>query len=402
MADNLTTQVQTLTDDIFAELMNEVPAGTVNSTTLIGSEKPKDEKQEKVEGKEVKTKTAQAEEKKEEAPAATQEELDQQLKEALGDEDDSDEDDEKGKDKSKIKKVDVDADTNASLFKAKAEGLIERGIWREFEGQEEFEWTDENYGELAKQQAIWDAEDKFAELIDETGDYGKAIISHIKNGGDPKEIIDLFKESKKIESFDISTEEGKIALLTKYYKDQGFNDKKAKRIIDSAVDDGSLDQEVTEAKEEMEAAIKEQVAETQKEQAAYLAKQKELNDQFANNITGTLRERKDLSIEQKKAIASSLLVYDKKLQDGRMVNQFTLDFAKLQQDPKKYIDLVMFVQDYDKFVGTIAKTEEKKAAKKSWEFIKGNGSVKASGSPTHSKTQKQEKEDLVIDWKQGF
>lgn len=402
---DLNTQMETLTDDQFAQLFGDVPDNTPNANAVLGNTPPKKEP------KEAKPKTTkqapveqtQEEDEEEVVPELTQEEIEKQVRIALGEDDEDeenqdDEDEDNPKDKNKNK---LDKDSSASILQTQAQMLIESGVWQEFEGMEEFEWTNENYAKLVEQQNEWILEDRMSELLDATGPYGKAIISHIQNGGNPEDIIDLFKEAKKIESFDISTEEGKTSLLTKYYKDLGWKDARIKRTIDAAIDSGSLDEDVQEAKEEMEAAIQEEVAAKQKAQEDYLRQQREASEKFSSNITNILRERKDLSQEQKRDIASSLLVYDKKLPDGRIVNQFTLDFAKLQSDPNKYVDLVMFVKDYDKFVEKLSKQEEKKANKKAWDFVKGNGATnKTIGAGSHTKGTNKDKSDLVIDYRQ--
>lgn len=398
MAD-LNTEIQTLSEDVFSQLMGDLPDKTVTPKDIVGSsklEEPKEDKQasSKKETKEAKEASKTKEEEKKEELTLSQEELEKQMKAAL------DDDEEEDTSKEQESKTKVDKDTSSSILQTQAELLIERGLWREFEGMEEFEWSNENYANLVEQQAIWQAEDMFSELIDSTGVYGKAIISHIQNGGNAEEIIDLFKEAKKIESFDIETEEGKTALLTKYYKDLGWKDAKIKRTIDAAIDSNTIDEDVADAKAEMEQAIQEEVASKQRNQEAYLKAQKEAEEKFAENITNALKERKDLANDQKRDIYNSLLVYDKKLQDGRVVNQFALDFAKLQSDPKKYIDLVLFVRDYDKYIETLSKNEEKKAVRKTWDFIKGNGAVsKTVGAGGHSKSTSKDKSDLVIDYR---
>jgi len=406
MSDDLTLKMETLSDDIFSQLMDEVPAKTVTPDTLLGSKKtePKPEPksgEDKGKGKGKGTDVPKEEE--EDDKPLGQEDVDKHLLILNGEEEDGDDDPKKAEKDTKLKAEkedsDLDSETSSNILQLQAQLLIEKGLWREFEGMEEFEWTNENYAELVAQQAEWEIEDRFSELLDATGPYGKAIISHIQNGGNPEEVIDLFKEAKKIESFDTSTEEGKTALLTKYYKDLGWNDKRIKRTIDAAIDSNTLDEDVQEAKAEMEEAIQAEVAAKQKQQETYLAQQRAAEEAFATNITGVLRERKDLTPTEKRDIATSLLVYDKKLQDGRTVNQFTLDFAKLQSDPKKYIDLVMFVRDYDKFKENLSKQEEKKAAKKTWEFVKGNGATAKTGGGAHTKTKGKETNDLVIDYR---
>lgn len=397
MADELIMKMETLSDDIFSQLMDEVPAKTVTPDNLLGGKKTEPKSTNDDKGGKGKGKEAPKEEDIEEEKPLKQEDIDQHL--SYLNEDDEDEEDLKDKNKQpKVEKQEPEEESS-NILQMQAQLLIEKGVWKEFEGMEDFDWTNESYAELVEQQAIWGAEDMFHELVDSTGAYGKAIISHVQNGGNPEEIIDLFKEAKKIESFDTSTEEGKTALLTKYYKDLGWNDKRIKRTIDAAIDSSTLDEDVQEAKTEMEEAIKQEVEAKQKAQEQYLAKQREAEEAFASNITGVLRERKDLTATEKRDIATSLLVYDKKLPDGRVVNQFTLDFAKLQNDPKKYVDLVMFVRDYDKFKESISKQEEKKAVKKAWEFVKGNGATSKSAGGAHTKTKGKETNDLVIDYR---
>lgn len=402
MDNNLNTQMDTLAEDIFAQLMDEVPEKSVNPASLVGSSKPNSQKDNiEKENKSPKEEKEEEKEREKKEENLSQEELDKQMAIALGEESEEEEEtNEEEKEQSTEKKKDnLDKSQSSSILQTQAQLLIDKGLWREFEGMEDFEWNDENYAELVVKQAEWDIEERFSELLDSTGSYGKAIIGHIQNGGNPEEIIDLFKEAKKIESIDTSTEEGKVSLLTKYYKDLGWKDARIKRTIDAAIDSNSIDEDVAEAKAEMEEAIKEEVAAKQKAQEDYLKAQKEAEDRFAENITGALRERKDMTPEQKKEIATSLLVYDKKLPNGRIVNQFTLDFAKLQNDPKKYIDLVLFVKDHDKYIETLSKKEEKKAVKKTWEFVKGNGAAKSSGGGGHTRVSNKDKSDLVIDYR---
>lgn len=400
MADELTLKMETLSDDIFSQLMDEVPAKTVTPNNLLGGKKTEAKPTQEDKGGKGKGKEAPKEEEIEENKPLKQEDIDNHLSYLNDDEDEEEEDGPKDKNKQpKAEQGEDEEEDVSNILQMQAQLLIEKGVWKEFEGMEDFNWTNESYAELVEQQAIWGAEDMFHELVDSTGAYGKAIISHVQNGGNPEEIIDLFKEAKKIESFDVSTEDGKTALLTKYYKDLGWNDKRIKRTIDAAIDSNTLDEDVQEAKAEMEEAIKAEVEAKQKAQEQYLAKQREAEEAFASNITSVLKERKDLTPTEKRDIATSLLVYDKKLPDGRVVNQFTLDFAKLQNDPKKYVDLVMFVRDYDKFKESISKQEEKKAVKKTWEFVKGNGATSKSGGGAHTKTKGKENNDLVIDYR---
>ncbi len=93
-----------------------------------------------------------------------------------------------------------DVDQSKVILKNTVNFLIEKGIWQDFDGRDDLELDEETYAELAVKQDEARLTDKFNELVDSTGDYGEAIISHIKNGGNPDEIIDIFKEQKQVGS----------------------------------------------------------------------------------------------------------------------------------------------------------------------------------------------------------
>lgn len=383
MADN-TAQgyFDEMSDDIFAELL-ETPSSTAGVADVIGGTKPKVDKKED-------PKDAPKDEPKEEPKVKTEAELEAEIKEAEGDEPKEDKD------------TKVDINTNAALLKAKALGLIERGIWRDIEDIDNFEWTDENYGELATVQAQWKAEDMFNEMLDQSGDYGKTIMNHIKNGGDPAEIINLFKESKRVSNMDISEDAGQQTMIREYYtKVHKWSDAKIARFINAAIDNKALKDEATEIKMLLEDEIKAEVASKAEAQERVLLERQEAEKAWAANITNAIRSRADLTEKEKRDIHQNVLSYNNKLPDGRIVNKFTMDFMKLQSDPNLYIELVRFVNDPVKYEKRIEKTKEKEAAKKSWEFIKGNGAV-TKGGGGHSKQEATPASDFKVDWKQSY
>ena len=106
------------------------------------------------------------------------------------DEEDDDEEDDTKKDKSET----------SSVLKQTVEFLISSGQWQDFDGREDLEYDDDTFGKLALAQNNAKVTKMFEELVDSTGDYGKAIIGHIKSGGNPDEIIDIFKEQKYLEN----------------------------------------------------------------------------------------------------------------------------------------------------------------------------------------------------------
>lgn len=378
MTEEINTGFQEMSEDIFSALMGDTPPeNTVNVNTVQNTTKAQPE---------VKTDTKEPE-KKEDEISKTQEEIDADIENA------SDED---------SVKTETNSTSTEDLFKNKALGLIERGIWQEFEGMDDFEWTEENYGKLAEIQAEWKAEEKYNEKVGMVGDIGKTILEHIEAGGNPEEIIELFKVSKKVEGFDTSTNEGREQVLKEYYtKVLNWNESKADKHIKLLIDSGeeNFKEESEDAKAAILDGIKDQIEQTKKLEEQRKLDQARQAQAWENNMIKTIKERTDLTEKEKQEVHKSLLVYNQKLPDGRVVNNFMVEFMKMQADPKKYIDLVRFVTNSEKFISTIEKKVETNVSKKTWDLIKGNGALnKTSGGSSHNKTEKI-KNDLVIDYK---
>ncbi len=390
---NLETSTETLSDDIFSQLMGEIPDGTVNPTSLVGSTQP-DKKDENKEVKEVK------DEKKVVATVEkTEDEVSEDIDKMFDDEDEDDSTVDKNKDQTKpAKQTSKNTDISENL-KTQYELLVENGMWEELEDIDQFEFTNENFVELAEKQAEWKAQSAFENLVEKSGKYGKAILSHINNGGNPDEIIDLFKAQLSTAKLDITTEEGQTQIITKYYKDLGWSDTKINRFIRTAVDDNTLAEEADEIKLLIDKDLEAEISETQKQQEDYLKSQKEAQRKFAENIQSAINEVSDLNEKEKREILADLLVYDKKLPNGKIVNQFTLDFANLQADTKKYIQLVRFIKNPESFLKQAEKEADKKAAKKAWNFVKGNGALQRGTGTSHTKSNTTKAEDLVIPYK---
>lgn len=299
--------------------------------------------------------------------------------EIIGDEDEEIADPNKKEDKKEEKKEEktkVDPTEVASFLKTNVEYLIETGLWSDFEGREDLEMTQEVYAELAKKQAQHTASEIVSEMVDSTGAYGKAIISHIKAGGDPDEIIDLFKEQKSVEQIDVSTEAGKQAKIERYYKDVlGWKPERVEKLIKRVVEDNDVDAEFNEVEELYDEHYKARLAESATKVEEQKVKARENQVRFTNSIQAALDENTELTAKDKKLIASSILDFKHKLDGGQKVNDFYLKFADMQKDPKEYVELVRFVMDrenYKKSIQTVAKST---AAKEAFNFIKGNSVV---------------------------
>lgn len=301
------------------------------------------------------------------------------------DEKDDDEEDNTKKDKSET----------SSVLKQTVEFLISSGQWQDFDGREDLEYDDDTFGKLALAQNNAKVTKMFEELVDSTGDYGKAIISHIKSGGNPDEIIDIFKEQKYLENIDTTTPEGKIEKIEKYYSDViGWKPAKIEKWLRTLSEKGEeeIEAEFAEVEEKYDEYYEEQLQEIQQRQKQEEINRKKNQETFVNNIKKALNTREDFTDTDKKLIEKALFTYKTKLPNGQLVNDFLVEFAKIQQDPEEYIDLVLYTMDRKKFKKeTELKKEETKIAKDTFSFVKGNASVKKSISSVNKKEESKSK-----------
>ena len=384
------TAFETIPDDVFASLMEDTQPGQASSKDIQGGTKPA----EVIPTPPAKTDPAKPIVKPEDTPPAkTAEEIEAankvQLDEAAGED--------------VVLEGTPQGIDEAAFFKAKVQGLIERGIWQEFEGMEDFEYNEENYGKLVETQAEWKAEEKYEERVGKSGDIGKIIIDHIEKGGNPDDIIDLFKASKRIETFDIKTDTGKESLVKEYYnKVVGWSEAKTDKYVKTLIDAGGdrLTEEANDAKGLMEKGIQAQIKETQAQVALNQARQKEQAISWESNMKKIIKDRTDLSDTDKRDAEEAILKYNIKLQDGRVVNKFMVKFMEMQADPQKYIDLVRFVTNPDKYKAKVEKQVATTEAKKTWEFIKGNAALSNKTGTSHNTIESNKpKTDLVVDWR---
>lgn len=283
------------------------------------------------------------------------------------------------------KKTDLSDEQKAQtseILKNTVNYLIDKGIWKDFDEKDSIEFNDEVYAELSAKQAEVKVSELFDELIDSTGAYGKAIISHIKNGGNPDEIIDLFKEQKQIQGFDINSEDGQTALIERYYSDVvGWSKQKIDEFIafKKSKEDG-LESEAKEVQEKFDTLYSKQLEELEKEQRANELKIKKEQEEYIRTLSKEIDVFESFTDKDKKLVKDSLLKFNKKLKDGTKINDFYVKFYEIQNNPKEYIELVHFIMDKQGYKEKVKSQVSTKAVEKSWNFIKGNSSVSKKGS----------------------
>ena len=267
-------------------------------------------------------------------------------------------------------------------YKAVYEQMVADGVWSEVETPEGLEWNADTFKKIQTLQTTSQYED----LLDKTGTYGKTIIEFEKNGGNPAEILGLFREQREVQEFDISEPAGQQDFLRAYYEAQGNYEKSTERMIKALTDQGpeAFKEETEEKKALWDAQYNEEIQERARKQALD-ARQAELDaKKFHSVITDTLTSDEEVTPKERRDLAGYMLDYSQSYK-GKQVSQFYVDMAEIQKDPKNYVELAKFIKgvktgEYKKKVAATVKKEVSAAT-----FMKvKNGTALSSGGEAQS------------------
>lgn len=426
---DLETKIAEIDESALDNLFSETPASTPTANDLVGGKKPTKESkkaparqaqeenpfvdnsnidnfdldtlEDEEEGAKAKAKPTKQAPSKKAVKEEPEEDEDEDTDEEPANETDEEGDDEPAEEPVEEEEGEEEAGGVNSVLKSTVDYLVQSGLWQDFEGREDLDIDEETYARLVAQQDSLRVNGMFDELVDSTGPFGKAIIDYVKNGGNPDQIIDLFKEQKQVESIPMDTADGQKEIVKHYYSEVlGWKPEKIEKYISGLVLSNELENEAKETKELFGTYYKKEADRLNKEQTEYVEKQREAEQAFENNIRTSIKGRKDLTTAERRTVEDYLLSYDQRLPNGNMVNKFYVNFAKMQSNPEDYIDLVMFVMDKQKYVNKVATQEKSKAAAEAFKFIKGNGAVSTKRGSGHDTAQrkKQEKAQVSLDW----
>lgn len=308
------------------------------------------------------------------------------------DEDKKDDDDDKKDDDEDKADETGDLSTN-DFLKARVNLLIEKGEWVEWEGRdaEKEEWDEDSFAEMELKQREYQKTVMREEILDSYGPIGRSIAEHIGNGGNPDELIDIFKEQQKVEAMSIDTEEGQKAVVYKYATEfQRMKPNAARRYIDGLIADKELESVSKEAKEDMEKDFKQQAIDLKQQQIDAVNEQKrqakERTDKFVSDVNAYLKSASDISADEKKEIQKVLTVFNKKLSNGAEVNEFYFKLADFRKELPNYINLVRFVLNPKKFAKEIENKGKTDATKKAFSLVRTANKTKTAKSVDVSKT----------------
>jgi hypothetical protein len=357
------------TDDAAIDILfgNKTPG----ADNLIGGEKKEEKK------KEEKVETAPAADEKVETSVQTSDE--EYLDNLFGKEEDTVDAEGKPIVKQEIKKAAAKLpDAQEVNYEAIYNDMVSQGIWEEVDIPEGTEFSKATFLEIQKLQA----KSKYEDLLSNTGTYGKAIIEFEQSGGNPKELLDLFREQREVQEFDISNSAGQEEFLRAYLEAQGSSEKSIERQIMSfkAQSSEALAEEAAEKKEIWDAQYNDAIEARKNEQVNYAKQMEEAQRNFQKTIVSTLTSDAEATPKERKELQNYMLNYSQNFQ-GKQVSQFYVDMAQVQQDPKNYVELAKFIKGIKNgdYVKKVADKVKKETAAQSFIKIKNGAALRTTG-----------------------
>lgn len=255
-------------------------------------------------------------------------------------------------------------------YKAFADYFVETGIWKDFEGREEVEYTEETFQALWKAQADNTVREYLTEERSQFGDAANQLIDYLKTGGTVDDFVGNYTQQLDIASIDVSDETGQEKVIKEYYKSIDWSDTKIKKHIERLKDSGESDfkEEAEDCKTKLVEAIEDEREEMLREQEVINQDRKLRVEAFNKAVRNEIYKDADLADREKKEL--DRFIYEYKYQDnqGNKYSEFMVKMNEINQDPKKYQKFLKFVKNIDAFESK--KVAEKQTAKSTFNFLK--------------------------------
>lgn len=278
-------------------------------------------------------------------------------------------------------------------YKQLAEFFIEKGIWADFEGKEDLEFTEEIFQQVAEGQAKAQVENFLKQEKAQFGETASQLIDFLNSGGKVDDFLSNYNQEVDIVSLDISDEDGQEKVLKEYFKSLDYPETKIKRQIERLKDEGedSFKEEAEFAKEKLVKAIQEERDEIIESQKGYAEERRLQIQNFNKKIVDEIySDSLSLADREKKELESFYAKPFKSDKQGNTYTEFALKRNDIYNDPKKFAKYIKFIKYFDDMENK--KTIEKETTIKKFNFLKEgqsqNLSKVVSKEPIRQKTEK--------------
>jgi len=169
-------------------------------------------------------------------------------------------------------------ETEESPYQILLTSLVEKGIVQ-IDEEKEYSPTEEGFTEV-----IQDTVNKTLNNVFAENEELALLYDVVQKGGSIQDVVNFYKEVNYAE-LDMTDEDTQEAVLIDYYSQRGFSEAKIEKLIKNAKDDGSFEEEVTEAHTSLVSKQKKEVEDYLKA----LDEEKKNNEEAAVEAKASLR-----------------------------------------------------------------------------------------------------------------
>lgn len=258
----------------------------------------------------------------------------------------------------KEKKITKKEIQNSIGYKDMASLLIEEGDWEPIvkleDGTEvdlrevdEAEFTKDVYANLVKYQNSLKVSKTLEEEKSSYGQDANELLEYLKKGGKLEKIADFYKQQSDVDSLDVTKPEGAAQAIREYLEAIGEESEDITSYIEMIQDRGEdfLLKDGAKKKAKLKEAVDEQKQEEFARQAE-LEEQRKIAEAQSNQRLREVIYKDTLTDREKKEFDKYRFEhkFDHPHIKGQKVNQFFVDFQKVQNDPEKYFELMKFTK----------------------------------------------------------
>lgn len=199
-------------------------------------------------------------------------------------------------------------------------------------------------------------ENRYAQIKEVDPNLNK-LLNFIEAGGDPKNLVSLFKESESIKQIDGTTEEGKVKKITSYYENVlKWDPEKVAKKIDRLKASDSINDEYEDLSEEYDKHLLRKQDEVIEKQER-LQQEQEAEDRNRMNAFSSVLQKLNVTKQVKDSLMNTAFAKGKIKGSEEVISILDYKLARLKSNPETFLKLVQFVdnpEEYDTLIKQVA------------------------------------------------
>lgn len=224
--------------------------------------------------------------------------------------------------------------------------------------------------------------------IKNSDDITRNLLDYKEKGGDPLELLQLYKQQDEVEQIEISDIKGQRKVVQKYYKEVlGWEEDEIDDHVESLATTEKLEKEAQRLKGKFDAHYENERKLKQQRQQKIQERETILLQEKQEAFQRALQSNK---ISKKESDGLHALAFGKgRYPDGRIVDRFDHELAQIQRDPEKFLDLVRFIHNKEEYLKTVGQAKLNQENNDSFRKLSMTTNRKIESTPTVDSGKKQ-------------